>query len=520
MITENNLKPFAVRLLEKRFSGFAEGYRQNVALLGSDQNELFTVLDRCLAQSRNPEIIFLSLNSTYLDSKDFLKAAAGSILSQHLNRYEQFDILLNHATAALPATAGRIKKALAQKKISFLDVLETINSFINESGKKCVFLLEDFTSLSNIFTEFHQAFAQFIILQQNCMVVLVSSQLRKAEKILGNQFNFLFGNFETISLDDCSLCDNYRYFLELLAPLKPPADFTAFLINILQGNTTYYRIITPEIKYEFSENWTETLLNILQRTLYEKNAALYRTFLSRIELLRAGHRDYRVLIKLLFLMSQGYTRKSDLRFFTGLDSRQFSIKMQSLLENGYVRQMGNIYILSDSLFSFWLETVFKPYTMSCLPDKQARCRQFREKVKEKISLFNEEFCKETTQRIFELFSSFKNDTVLIEKQKIKFPALQKIKLISYPEKNMDLLVGEGEEIVFAAIKQDTATENDIIDFIEKTNSIKVKSLKKIFISLGELTAPAKFIAKESKIAVWDMHGLNNVLRLYSKPILL
>ena len=207
-------------------------------------------------------------------------------------------------------------------------------------------------------------------------------------------------------------------------------------------------------------------------------------------------------------------------FFSGLDSRKFSAKIQFLLDTEYVRNIGNLYIFNDALFGFWLSLIFKIYISPHILDKEKRERIFTEKIKEELSLFKEDFYKEKVQRILELFSSFKNDTLLIERQKVKFPSLKRIKIIAYPEKHMNLLVGEGDEIVFAGIKDDITNQTDIFDFIRRTKALKVKNIRKIFISLGDLTSSAKFIAKQNKISIWDTNELNTLLRIYNKPVLL
>jgi len=103
---------------------------------------------------------------------------------------------------------------------------------------------------------------------------------------------------------------------------------------------------------------------------------------------------------------------------------------------------------------------------------------------------------------------------------VRLPRLDKIKTISYPEKRFNILIGEGEEIAFVGVKEDVTQEKDILDFERITDPIKVRNLKKIFISLGMLENSARLVAKESKILLWDSEVVNKILKLYHKPIFL
>lgn len=513
-------KPEIAGIIDKRIAGFFEGYRQNLAVVGKDRSEIIGMLEHCFAARKDHSTVYICLNASYPEAGDFLRSSALAALSGYFHKTDNLDSLLNLAEHIIPRTAQQIKNALGLKQITFMNVLEIINGFLQESGKNCILVIDDFTSLREIFPDCHKDFSQFIILQKKCMVILTSSRIRETEKILGAELNLLFGNFELIYLDNCSLLANYLYFLDLLRPLAPPPDTAAFFINLMHSNSTYYHLLTQAIKQEYSDSWTNATTQVIRQTLYEKDSVLFRKFIDKIELLRARHKDHRTLLKLLMMLSEGYTRKSDLSFFTGLETRKLVLKLQCLLDCEYIEQAGSLYLISDPLFSFWLAAIFKLYLSPHIFNKTTRDRLFAERVDEELSLFRENFSKEKVQRIFDLFSCFKNDTVILDKQRLKCPSLERLKIISCPDRRMNLLVGEGEEILFAGMKEEDTSESDMLDFIGKTNAIKVKSLRKIFISLGDLNPSARFIAKESKINVWNLDEVNSLLRVYNKPVLL
>jgi hypothetical protein len=119
----------------------------------------------------------------------------------------------------------------------------------------------------------------------------------------------------------------------------------------------------------------------------------------------------------------------------------------------------------------------------------------------------------------ELISSFKDDILKLGKDKYRLPTIDKSRLISYPEKKMHLLIGEGKEIIFAAIKEDGIEDNDVFDFIEKGSSIKGKNVRKILISLDTFTSTARLAAKNNRIIAWDLNEINGLFRVYNKPVI-
>jgi hypothetical protein len=142
-----------------------------------------------------------------------------------------------------------------------------------------------------------------------------------------------------------------------------------------------------------------------------------------------------------------------------------------------------------------------------------------QKIEQAISLFKEDFFKDKIKKILELITLFKNDNLKIGKDRCYLPGIIKSKLMSYPQKNIHFLIGEGHEIIFVGIKEDCAEDSDIFDFVEKGSAIKGKKIKKIFISLGAFSDSAKLAAKNNRLTIWDINEINNLMRVYHKPII-
>ncbi|MCD6228974.1 MAG: hypothetical protein DRP81_02735 [Candidatus Omnitrophota bacterium] len=514
------IKLAVIELAKKRINSFLEGYRQNIALLGRSKEEIDFILENFILNEKYPDTVLLRIDGSYLEGKDIFKSAAYDVLSQYLDFYGHLDKLIIESSRYLSSTVNYIKETLKKNNFFFLDILELINKFVNESKKKCILVVKELQELATIFEHFYTDFSKFIILQRRCMVILTSSKLREAKKILGRELNLLFGSFEIVYLEEEeSTLESYLFLSNLLKPLNPEPYFIGFFLNLLSSNAIYYEIFADVIKQFYRDNSEDSIVDIIENTLYSNSSWIFQKFINRIELIKERYRDFRQLLKLLIFISDGYIRKSDLAFLLHWDQKGLASKLQKLIDSSNLENLGNIYKIPDSLFSFWLSKVFKFYLVYP-SNRERRYLAFKEAVYEEIALFKEEFAKEKAQRILNLFSSFRGDTLLIGDNRVRLPRLDKIKTISYPEKRFNILIGEGEEIAFVGVKEDVTQEKDILDFERITDPIKVRNLKKIFISLGMLENSARLVAKESKILLWDSEVVNKILKLYHKPIFL
>ena len=157
------LKNSSLEILEKRLSSFKEGYRQNIALIGNDQEEISDLLESYLEKQPLQDLIFIHTTCAYTDARRFFKSIVFSLLRGYMAKNDSFDELINQASFTLNNTTTFIKETLKKNTFGFLDILETINKFINESQKKCVLIIEEFSALEDIFTRCFKDFSKFII---------------------------------------------------------------------------------------------------------------------------------------------------------------------------------------------------------------------------------------------------------------------------------------------------------------------------------------------------------------------
>ena len=59
-------------------------------------------------------------------------------------------------------------------------------------------------------------------------------------------------------------------------------------------------------------------------------------------------------------------------------------------------------------------------------------------------------------------------------------------------------------------------ENDIIEYIRNLKGLNAKIANKVIIPIKTIDENAKLLAKELKIAIWDISVMNMLLTLYGK----
>jgi len=518
---EQELLKNKLQILDKRLNAFSQGYRQNIAILGEDSDEITYLLDNYFASNKIREIIYIRTSVTHIDRRGFFKSILFSLLSEYLNKEESLDNLINYSQGMFPVTLDFAKDVIKRTNPpSFLEALELINKFINETSKRCVFVIENFLKLKDIFPTFHQDFSKFIILQNNCMVILSDVDTRESEKTLYSELNFLFGNFEKIAIDESNFISRFMCVRKSFDTISCSPFFVSFFVNILGPNTIYYNLMKDYVRDSYrKEDESSSIITALQDALYARETYFSQKFMSKINKIEENFRDCAALIKLLIAISDGYIRERELASLRIFDSKTLKNKLQKLYDLNYVENLGAVCRIKDPLFSFWVSHVFKMLFSTPIFDSQRRLFLFRRKIEESVLLFKEDFYKDKIKKVLELFGSFKNDTLRLGKDRYKLPQLEKSRLMSYPDKKTHLLIGEGREVLFVAIKEEEANDNDVFDFIEKGSSLKGKSVKKIFISLDDFTSSARLIAKNNKLIAWGINEMNDLCRAYNKPII-
>jgi len=506
--------------IEKRINDFSQGYRQNLAILGDDKDQLSNLLDKCINNNFSYEsLTIVQVDTDYVDQQGFLKSLVFALLTNYLKKEATtLDNLINSSETKLPNTIGHIKDLLKKNTCSFKDCLTVLTNFLQDTNEKCLFVIEEFLQLSLIFPSLYKDFSQFLIAQKKCMTILTSINHSQARKILGSDLSLLFGNFEKINLREDNFVEAYLYLRKLLYPIVPTSFFLSFFINMIGTNQTYYRFISDKIKEKYQkDNERESIVDIVQEYLFNQENYIFQKFIGKIEQVKNSIKDYPTSLKILLALSQGYLRKNELLSLNICNSKTFNYFLTKLIDTNCVDNLGNVYKIKDPFFSFWLRNSFKFLINPAVADRVKRRECFIKNLSETLIVFEEEYSQDRKKKVLDLFAAFKDDILQLGKDRYKLPTIEKADII-LTDQDKAYLIAEGKEVIFAAILENKVEDQDVLEFIEKGQSIQGKKVKKIIISFDRCTSTAKLIAKNNKLILWDIDQLNYLMRIYNKPL--
>lgn len=514
---------YNLEVLNKRISNFAFGYRQNITVLYPEREytELFKEYLISISTKINLPVVYLSF--LYADKTIVLKNVIFSILNSLNNKkILSLDDLIREREPKLPHTVALIKDMLRlERAVSLKDILNIINSFCEEAQTKCIVVIEEFTNISRVFNNYLEDIINFIMFKTNCLVIMISSDLNKAENLLSTDFNLLFGNFEKIYWGGLTYYEGYLYlkniFKELSIECKDNITIP-FLVNLLETNPLYYINITNHLRDTLNMKEEDIYKNILVSSLLDENSYFYQKFISRVDNFYKKFKNFHLISRIIMSISDGYIRKNEI-LSLNLDAHNIvNQRLTDLCEEEVIEKNGSLYRIKDTLFTFWLKYQYFPTYVYPGLSRKDKLEYFLTNVDKFLSSFKIEYSKDIVNRTFELANSFKNDYLYINDAKVNLPSVRYAKTMYDMDYNMHYIVGEGNKILFIGIKNALVEDDDIVHFLEKTSLIKNKHIKNIFIAPNRISRIAKVIAKEHKLVVYESEDLNYLFRIYNRPI--
>ena len=517
--------------LDKRLRGLKDGYRQNIALLGDRLIGKTSILARFISNIGDRQIIPVYLDvdprSDLLDFFNRFVFAVVKNLSDNKELYslETAESLLENLHTTMPATVDKIrsiKTAILNKKKdeSFYEIFELSRLINQESKKFCLIVIEEFHNLENFgLKNIYKEFGKKVILDKSAMYVITSSQVVKARKILSESFSLLFGNFEIIDVGpfDIKTADSYlKCRIELDAVLK------AFIINFTEAHPFYLNAIINQTKRLSADKGAQNinldlLISGLEYLFFNRWSILNQHYESLIEGINCRS-DNRYLIKILILLSDRHNKLKDIYQIMHKTKSDALSKTTKLMEMGLVSKNGDLFKINDPMFDFWLSSVYNIRLASFILDENKKREIFQNKVKELFRDFLKDSQKAIIDRLVELFGLFTDETVSLDRKKIKLSHFRELKTFKFSgDRIKDGIIGRSSESLWlTALKEDNINEDDVMEFARECKKYKDKTQKKILFAFNDIEGNAKILAKEEKIIIWDVANVNSLLSLYGR----
>jgi len=518
-------RQFYLDFLHKRIGGLKYGYRQNIAITGDEFIGKTSLILKFLKQFSDNRIIIVYLETRPESLASFAKRFIGTLLyaflmNSGITLKEDLDFLLNKSQRYIPKTVESINTILNSlgknnRNNLFAELMSLCEIINQEAGKYCVVVFDEFHNLENIGAKkLYHEWSKLLVLQKNTMYIIISSMQFKTKAILARDLSLLFGNFELISLEPFDIKTSLEYLRQELRTLSLEKKLLDFIVRFTGGYPLYLEIITKALL----NNRTTDLPGLLEDLLFDTSSILNQKFSNYIKRFLGStySQDY---LSILYLISCGHNKIKDIAHILHKPRKEILARLNYLLEVDTLTRSGDFLKINDRLFGFWMRFVYQEKLHSLTFDIKNQKAQFRENLEAMISEFVINAQKSISDRVAELMRLFEDETIQLERKRIRLTHFREIKPLEFNTKGLEggLIARSRENVWVMAFKQHLVTEEDIAEFALECRKYRHKLQRKIIITFDNVDSNAKLRALEEKILTWDLSQLNQILDLFSRP---
>ena len=500
-----------LQLIRKRVDSFEKGYRQNVALLGDPMvgktSILYEVLHRWESARINPFYFEIRNESLASFAERFMTSflcrtsqSKGKETPKQVPIYQEAKILMDQ---------GHIHKG-------FTRLLDLIDLHVQETGRRCLMILDEFHLLENILgPETFSVLGKKILIQKQVMYLLASSAIAQSREILQTKLNLLFGQFEVAPIEPFSM-STADEFLKKRGGESLPKEYRSFLIAVTNGSPFYLDVLTrPLAKSSFSDPG-KAVVESFKAALMASPGILSQYFHSLLSQLTDPRKpetmDPRGL-KVLLAVADKKHRVDEIVSHSSLSKTIVQQNLKCFTEKNFVKKMGGFYLLPDLLFCFWLKSVYSVRTFSSGADFEHKEKVFQESVLNWIKDFIKGGNQGVHVRLSSLLASFDNHLIEFKNKWVRLPHFQKTDI----ELNGTIphVIGylPSSQKWKWIIYPDPIGEEDISALV---GAKKEEEQRKIIVALRGIDSNATLLAKEFKLWAWDLDDLNQLLETYGQ----
>lgn len=523
-------------LLKKRVLDLKEGYRHNIAFLGSRYVGKSAVLKEFIHHLEDSDVTPIYLD---LDNKDFsyfIHKFCASLLYHYLKNkqlplHEELNLLIEESRKFIPQTIEvilKIQSDFIKGKFAdaFLGVMTLPEIYTNESEQYCVLFFDEFQVLDEFaIPDVFASLGKKIMTQKKCLYCLSSSSSPLAKKILSEKLSLLFGNFELIKLEPFDVADSQAFTLQLLDDTKISPHLTNFLTDFTGGYPLYITLICNELRnlqalYQQDEIFMPLVTHAVENTLFDRWGVISRHFEIICNDL-CGPKGNKVISKLLIALADGYQKSEDLLGVLTISKSQLTQKLNRLQDEGVIVKNGRLHYFKDKLFKYWIQYVYQKRLteIELTPDKQRQ--RFREDFNASIEHFKTTSGKDFSSRIVELLNCFDNESLKINGRKYRLPTFKDIEPCQLKNERglfIDVIKASTDSATWLIVlKEDSFVENDISTILSEGKKLTQKPEKCLMISLSKLDDQTKLKAMQERFWIWNEEELNVLLNLFDKP---
>ncbi len=518
-------RKYYLGILEKRIRDLKDGYRQNIAMIGDELVGKTAIIFKFLNKYYDNRTLVLYLETRPETLASFAERFIGVLLynfllNSGLPLKEELNFLLKKSARYIPKTAEKIRfilTALEGRKRNdvFTELLSLCEILHEETGKYCVVIFDEFQNLEamevkNIYSEW----AKLLVLQKSTMYIIISSASFRAKQVLSKNLSLLFGNFEVVTVEPFDTKVSEEYLEHKLEAIQLNVGYKNFIVNFTGGYPFYLELISEALLRSPQTNLADTLENLI----FEPAGILNQRFSNYIKRFSSitHSQDY---ITILYLIASGHNKIKDIAHLLRKPRKELNFRIAHLVECEAICRSGEFLKINDRVFSFWLRFVYQEKLRALTFDAKNQKDLFRGKIEVMIQEFLLQMQRPVIERVSELFRLFEDETVQIERKKIKLNSFREIKPVEFGGRHLrDGLIGRSRDNLWImALNYEPLTEKDVIDFSKECKKYRSRQQRRIILAFKDVDSNAHLRALEEKIITWDLNNLNQILDLFSKP---
>ena len=533
-----NLRPALHQHLRQRLQAFSEGFRQNLALIGPPGSGKTFQLQQLAASA--PERLLVISCPLYREScRSFLQRFLGAILEAGLTSASgisgpaaqpatlSLEQWLGRAEAVFPRTVAAMRpiEGLLTRRLygeAFNRTLETIPRLIEERGRPCVLILDEFLYLEEL--GFHHAFHELgkrVMTWPSTLFVLSSSSAYRAKLILRERLQLLFGQFELLTLEtlDPAIADAWAN--QELAQIAGASEAIPFLIHWLGSYPWYLAVLLKRLKELAALQHRATLsealfLQAAWDVLGSREGMLHQWCLSCTETLSTNRLGARALEALL-QMAKG--AKTPTAIGQAIGRAGLSDALQVLLEHDLAQRKGMCWIITNPALRCWLSTILTLQRTEARWDDAAARRQFDGELRGMWQTWSHRQRQPLAEQVARLFTQFADETISLDAKTGRLPKFDSVQTASAdPDRQSAYLIASGDGKRWCATVHDGPVDEQAISRFEMfCRSQSPKPSRKIIITTAPMDAHATLLAKAAKMWIWEPDDLNILRGIYGQP---
>lgn len=518
-----------LELLRRRVFALKEGYRQNVALTGQSLAGKTSILHHFLYMAKEEGFIPVCVEVVKEPFSAFASKFIATLLYNALSkRGAELSIELNSLVETsqkfFPKTSASARLILSfiekgQVDEAYSGLLNLTSVLRQESSIPCVVILDEFDNLECLGIKNPFAnFGKVIMVQKDTMYIVSSSRNHIIKKILSEKLSLLFGNFEIVRVSSFDLAEADRYIRMMLGGFDLDDGMRKFLIAFTDGNPFYLSKIVVAIKNKAIGSMTtaidrDMVAGIITALMYDATGVIHQYLLNYIlELLDSKSKE--TALNTLIAIASGKSKVTQLTRALKVKSSELSKILLTVLELGLVSKRGNCYIVDDPVLGYWLKNVYQRKKSFLIHGAFDKMEIYKKEVTGYIDSYVAELSRSASARIAELMNHFGDDLVEIEHKNIRLPHFTRTESRRTSD-GSDLVIGtyRGSSWVMAAYDSEVM-EGDILNFIRQAKMLNLKVSQRVIVAARGIDEHAMLLAKELRIAVWDLGSVNMLFTLY------